>query len=248
MPVSPLLALPRPARGRRAVPATVRASGSAGCRKAVFLQRIHEGLRIRSPRARRPGAGGGVGDVVRGAEGLWSPDPQPGHHIDPHPVQIAPGQRPTGRSGNGRRSPRRLHCTARPRRASKSSRDPYSAGYITCTILPHNMTDQVFAPYNGTARLDLSVRRGCPDGDELRSSLVASSSVHCPLRKRTSMRRSLQYRCGSETEVQRSPPERPLLGLKPTKSAKKADVEHERLLSARERKSPSRGSNFRLEP
>ena len=26
---------------------------------------------------------------------------------------------------------------------------------------------------------------------------------------------------------------------------KKADVEHERLLSARERKSPSRGSNFR---
>ena len=36
---------------------------------------------------------------------------------------------------------------ARPWRASKSSRDPYSAGYITCTILPHNMTDQVFAPY-----------------------------------------------------------------------------------------------------
>ncbi len=31
---------------------------------------------------------------------------------------------------------------------SKSSRDPYSVGYITCTILPHDMTDQVLAPYS----------------------------------------------------------------------------------------------------
>ena len=42
--------------------------------------------------------------------------------------------------------------TARARRACKSSRDPYSAGYITCTILPHNMTDQVFAPYRAASR------------------------------------------------------------------------------------------------
>ena len=31
-------------------------------------------------------------------------------------------------------------------------------------------------------------------GSELWSTLVASNNVHCPLRKRTSMRRSLQYR------------------------------------------------------
>ena len=56
-------------------------------------------------------------------------------------------RRPGGRSGNGHRAPRRLRCTARTRRACTSSRDPYSAGYITCTILPHNMADQGFAPY-----------------------------------------------------------------------------------------------------
>ncbi len=44
---------------------------------------------------------------------------------------------------------------------SKSSRDPYSVGYITCTILPHNMTDQVFAPYSAffLKRLDERMER-----------------------------------------------------------------------------------------
>jgi hypothetical protein len=53
----------------------------------------------------------------------------------------------------GQRAPKSLHCTARTRRASKSSPDPYSAGYITCTIVPHNMTDHIFAPYNGQTHL-----------------------------------------------------------------------------------------------
>ncbi len=44
---------------------------------------------------------------------------------------------------------------------SKSSRDPYSVGYITCTILPHNMTDQVFTPYSAffLERLDERMER-----------------------------------------------------------------------------------------
>ncbi len=39
--------------------------------------------------------------------------------------------------------------------ASKSSPDPYSGGYITRTILPHNMTDRDFATYRSNFSFEL---------------------------------------------------------------------------------------------
>ncbi len=68
---------------------------------------------------------------------------------------------------------------------SKSSRDPYSVGYITCTILWHDMTDQDFAPYAAffLKRLDERMERPDPFYVHFMDDILVLAPTRWRLRK-----------------------------------------------------------------
>jgi hypothetical protein len=54
-----------------------------------------------------------------------------------------------GRSGNGRLAGKCIPRAQQTGTKPELSHDPCSAGCITCTSLPHDVPDSIFAPYNG---------------------------------------------------------------------------------------------------